>query len=141
MSIREYKQGEHKSNFIGLRVVVLVGGDYRQKYYNFKKAGSDSEKAAMFEDAKALNTQWDKERILAAPPKKPKVIKKKKDIQQFKVPKKFKIVKAHENGRTSSGSLTKICKLLGLPYDRARKRLNEENGRSIVKGVLLEYVD
>ena len=354
MSIREYKQGEHKSNFIGLRVVVLVGKDYRQKYYNFKKAKTDSEKEAMFKEAKALNEQWDKERILVAPPKKPKARKKKKDIQKynydiynnkgefvisypfirqvadhfnvaegtvskalknnslvvnhkvirrkkhlslpksiepfktrervmvdgsfttayklydlsgkiiapklftmpeltkltgrdsttiheavkksypvgakylisryknktskvsffdlsplspffkvyvfdkkgmlihwyvkpsvasvdlgitdtviyqcirtgisthpdyfftnhlplsnykqgiktkFKTPKKVQMIKAYENGQTLSGSLSKVCKLLKLPYARARKRLAEENGRSIVKGVLLEYVD
>jgi hypothetical protein len=64
MSIREYKKGEHKSSFIGLRVVVKVGDDYRQKYFNFRKASDDAAIEKMRQDAKALNAKWNMERQL-----------------------------------------------------------------------------
>jgi hypothetical protein len=64
MSIREYKKGEHKSSFIGLRVVVKVGDDYRQKYFNFRKAADDEAIEKMREDAKTLNAEWNMEREL-----------------------------------------------------------------------------
>ena len=64
MSIREYKKGEHKSSFIGLRVVVKVGDDYRQKYFNFRKAADEEAIEKMRQDAKKLNAEWNMEREL-----------------------------------------------------------------------------
>ncbi len=64
MTIREYKKGEHKSSFIGLRVVVKVGDDYRQKYFNFRKASDDDAIEKMRKDAKKLNVEWNMEREL-----------------------------------------------------------------------------
>ncbi len=64
MTIREYKKGEHKSSFIGLRVVVKVGDDYRQKYFNFRKAADDDAIEAMRKEASKLNAEWNMERQL-----------------------------------------------------------------------------
>jgi len=64
MTIREYELGEHKSGFIGLRVVVKVGDDYRQKYFNFKKATTLKKRDALRKEAKELNGIWNMERTL-----------------------------------------------------------------------------
>ena len=64
MTIREYRYGEHKSSFIGLRVVVRVGQDYRQKYFNFRKANTNEDLDALRKEAKELNGIWNMERIL-----------------------------------------------------------------------------
>lgn len=64
MGIIEYKEGEHRANFIGLRVTVNVGGDYRQKYFNFKKAETDDDIKKLRKAAGDINTQWNMERTL-----------------------------------------------------------------------------
>ena len=64
MSIREYKEKEHKAGFIGLRVTVSVGGDYRQKYFNFKKVKTEEEKEKLKKEAEQINSTWNMERRL-----------------------------------------------------------------------------
>ena len=64
MTIREYKPGEHKAGFIGLRVVVNVGGKYLQKYYNFRKTETDEEIEQLRKEAEQQNNVWNMERIL-----------------------------------------------------------------------------
>jgi len=63
LSIREYLPGEHNAGFVGLRIVVKVGSDYRQKYYSFRNK-SDEEKAKLMATAQALNAEWNMERTL-----------------------------------------------------------------------------
>jgi len=64
MTVREYKPGEHKASFIGLRVVVKVGSEYRQKYFNFRKVETEEEREKMRAEAKQLNSIWNMERTL-----------------------------------------------------------------------------
>ena len=66
MSIYKYKEGDHKSGFIGFRVAVKVGDDYRQKYFNLRKATQKSEIIEAEKAAKKLNTEWNFERELIA---------------------------------------------------------------------------
>lgn len=63
MSIREYLQGEHNAGFIGLRIVVKVGSDYRQKYFSFRNK-SEEEKEKLKKTAQAINSEWNMERTL-----------------------------------------------------------------------------
>jgi len=63
VSIREYLPGEHNAGFIGLRIVVKVGSDYRQKYFSFRNK-TDEEKEALMNTAKRINAEWNMERTL-----------------------------------------------------------------------------
>lgn len=68
MTIREYVENEHPAKFIGLRVVVKVGSDYRQKYFSFKSKKysktllNDKEIESVRQEAKVLNNSWNMER-------------------------------------------------------------------------------
>lgn len=68
VTIREYVENEHPAKFIGLRVVVKVGSDYRQKYFSFKSKKysktllNDQEIDRVRQEAKALNNTWNMER-------------------------------------------------------------------------------
>ena len=68
VTIREYVENEHPAKFIGLRVVVKVGSDYRQKYFSFKSKKysktllNDKEVENIRQEAKALNNTWNMER-------------------------------------------------------------------------------
>jgi hypothetical protein len=64
LSIREYLPGEHKGGFKGLRVVVKVGDDYRQKYFAYKGTKNKRELAKIMRAAEKLNAEWNMERIL-----------------------------------------------------------------------------
>lgn len=64
MSIREYKRGEHKGGFIGVRVVVKVGDDYRQKYFGFRNAATKEARDKLRQQARELNAKWNMEREL-----------------------------------------------------------------------------
>ncbi len=72
MTIREYKPGEHKAGFKGLRVVVKVGDDYRQKYFAFRGITNKKELNKIKKEAEALNSEWNMERQL---------IQSKKDLE------------------------------------------------------------
>jgi len=63
VSIREYLPDEHQAGFIGLRLVVKVGSDYRQKYFSFRNK-TDEEKDALRKTAQKLNAEWNMERTL-----------------------------------------------------------------------------
>lgn len=61
--IKTYRQGEHKSGFIGVRVAVMVEGKARQKYYSFNTI--DKKEDEILSDAKMLHAQWLMEKNLA----------------------------------------------------------------------------
>lgn len=68
MPIYEYNEDEHAGGFIGLRVAVMVGGNFRQQYYSYvKKQGgkntdtlfkNEKEIALLLKDANKLDKQW-----------------------------------------------------------------------------------
>lgn len=69
MSIYLYENGDHPAGFKGFRVVVPVGGQYKQKYFSFKKHNIDDRHSpgfeALHEKVKALDKKWNSERIKA----------------------------------------------------------------------------
>jgi len=65
MTIREYQRGEHKGGFIGLRVVVNVDRQYRQKYFAYKGATDEKVLAEIRKKAETLNAEWNMERNFA----------------------------------------------------------------------------
>jgi len=61
--IKTYRQGDHKSGFIGVRVAVMVNGKAKQKYFSFKSI--DKKEAEILSDAQQLHAQWLMEKNLA----------------------------------------------------------------------------
>lgn len=67
--IRIYQEGDHAGGFIGIRVAVKVGGELKQKYYNFrfnrKAFISLEEERLLLLDAQKLEQQWLKKKKIA----------------------------------------------------------------------------
>jgi len=64
--IHVYQENEHPSGFVGIRVAVKVGQDYRQQYFNFwdrekGKWKSKAEQARLLKQAKAMEAGWKQE--------------------------------------------------------------------------------
>lgn len=64
--IHVYQENEHPSGFVGIRVAVKVGADYRQQYFNFwdrekAKWVSKVEQARLLKHAKTLEAGWKQE--------------------------------------------------------------------------------
>ena len=56
MAVIEYKEGEHRSGFIGFRVDTTIGGKRYQEYYSIQAYGWDLAE----EHAYNLNDKWRK---------------------------------------------------------------------------------
>jgi hypothetical protein len=72
MPVYQYNKGDHPAGFIGLRVAVMVNGDHKQKYFNFKVPYSShtyyslKERDEMRAKAKALEESWQHQRKATA---------------------------------------------------------------------------
>ncbi|HET8707537.1 MAG TPA: hypothetical protein VFM46_14625 [Pseudomonadales bacterium] len=61
--IHVYQENEHPSGFVGIRVAVKVGADYRQQYFNFwdrakGKWISKAEQSRLLKQARELEAGW-----------------------------------------------------------------------------------
>ncbi|MEE9355176.1 MAG: hypothetical protein V3U75_06270 [Methylococcaceae bacterium] len=64
MSIIEYLESDHPAGFVGLRVIVVVKGNYRQKYFKYRESGEylpDQEIQRLKQCAADLEKKWQNE--------------------------------------------------------------------------------
>lgn len=68
MAVRYYGPGDHGSGFVGFRVTVAFGGDYRQEYFSTirAKVQDDSDPLFRYEKLKAKikETEWQADSLL-----------------------------------------------------------------------------
>jgi hypothetical protein len=85
MPVYVYEKGDHPGGFIGIRVVVSVMDDYRQKYFSFKTHNVPEARGWEFEEligrAMRLDERWERDR--------------RRTIKQVKMSKNFAVTKPH----------------------------------------------
>lgn len=105
--IHVYDENEHPSGFIGIRVAVKVGADYRQHYFNFwnrdkQKWLSRADENKLLKQAKALETEWKAEaaKLLRKARLKPKCTRSAKRQIAFGFTFQLKVEKKNRRGKT-----------------------------------------
>ena len=70
MGIKIYNEDDHGGGFIGIRVVRMINGEYRQKYFSFRISRHHyvnlTEERRLLKTAKTLDRQWEKDQADAA---------------------------------------------------------------------------